>query len=172
MPYVKHSLLVFSFLLFAFGSSAQYLKEYSDENTKVYSYNFEQITKFLEPEDDKIYVVNFWATWCGPCVKELPYFEELLEKQEKNGLEVILISLDFPKKIESKLLPFLAKHSLKSKVIILDEVNPNDWIDKVDPTWSGALPATLIYKGDKRKFLEQSFYSYDELLEEIKEFQS
>ena len=76
---------------------------------------------------------------------------------------VLLVSLDFKNQIESKLIPFIDQHAVKSKVVFLDAPNPNDWIDLVDPSWSGALPATLIYNQENRRFFEQSFEDYESL---------
>jgi thiol-disulfide isomerase/thioredoxin len=131
-------------------------------------YNFDGIEKFLTTTDDKVYVVNFWATWCAPCIKELPYFEQL-NKNYENELDVILISLDFPKNYDSKLKPFILKHQLQSKVMALNDPDANTWIPKVDESWSGAIPATLIFNKDKRQFYEQTF-TYDELETEVKQF--
>lgn len=131
-------------------------------------YDFTGIEKFLTTTDDKVYVVNFWATWCAPCVKELPYFEQL-NKTYENELDVILISLDFPKHYDSKLKPFIQKHQLQSKVIVLNDPDANTWIPKVDETWSGAIPATLIFNKDKRQFYEQTF-TYEQLETEVKQF--
>lgn len=132
-------------------------------------YNFEGFKKFLNKKDETIYVINFWATWCAPCVKELPYFEKLNAEFGEKNVDVILVSLDFPHLYESKLKPFIEKNKLKSKVIALDDVDMNTWIPQVDETWSGSLPATLIYKNENRKFFEQSF-TYEELEKEVKSF--
>ncbi len=123
----------------------------------------------LKREDDKTYVVNFWATWCAPCVKELPYFEKLDKEYEEENVEVVLVSLDFPKKYETRLKPFIKKHQLRSELIALNDMDSNYWIPKVEENWSGAIPATLIFNKDKRQFYEQSFH-YDELETEIKKF--
>lgn len=131
-------------------------------------YDFQGIEKFLTTTDDKVYVVNFWATWCAPCVKELPYFEQL-NKTYDNELDVILISLDFPKHYDSKLKPFIQKHQLQSKVIVLNDPDANTWIPKVDESWSGAIPATLIFNKNKRQFYEQTF-TYEQLETEVKQF--
>jgi len=77
-----------------------------------------------------------------------------------------LVSLDFPDKIESQLIPFVTKRKLKSEVVLLDDPNANEWIPKVDETWTGAIPATIIFSKDKRKFYEQSF-TYEELENEL-----
>lgn len=132
-------------------------------------YDYAGFEKFLNKKDGKTYVVNFWATWCGPCVKELPYFEKLNSEYKNKNVEVILVSLDFPHLYEKKLKPFIKKKQLKSKVIALDDPDMNSWIPKVDKSWSGSIPATVIYKNDERKFFEKSF-TFDELEQEVKQF--
>ncbi len=128
-------------------------------------YDFENFKPFLDRQDDKIHVINFWATWCKPCVAELPAFEELGEKYP--DVEVTLVSLDFLKAIESSLIPFIIKNNLQAEVIVLNEPDANAWIPQIDENWSGAIPATIIYKNGKSQFYEQSF-SYEELENEVK----
>ncbi|QRM89481.1 redoxin domain-containing protein [Lacinutrix sp. WUR7] len=132
-------------------------------------YNFNELEKFLNLKDDKTYVVNFWATWCAPCIKELPHFEEIKEAYKSKNVEVLLVSLDFPKQYDKKLIPFIVKNKLKSKVVALNDPDSNAWIPKVSEEWSGAIPATLIYNQDKRAFYERSF-SYEELKTEVDKF--
>ena len=132
-------------------------------------YDFNGFESFLSKKDDKTYVINFWATWCAPCVKEIPYFEELTEKYKTKNVEVLLVSLDFPKMYEKKLIPFIEDRQLKSKVIALDDPKMNDWIPKIDENWSGAIPATIIYNKNKSQFYERSF-NLDELEVELKKF--
>ncbi len=133
-----------SFLLFCFLLSAQ----------SIPSLNYTEIKPLLNQKGDKIYVVNFWATWCAPCIKELPYFESLNQRKD---VEVLLVSLDFPKHKQSRLLPFVDKNKLQSKIVHLDDKDENYWINDIDPNWSGALPATLIFTKKQRGFYEQSF---------------
>ncbi|MFT4525518.1 MAG: thiol-disulfide isomerase/thioredoxin [Granulosicoccus sp.] len=108
---------------------------------------------------DTTYVVNFWATWCAPCVKELPYFERLQKEKANEPLRVLLISLDFTEHIESRLIPFINRKALICEVSVLDEQDDNVWIPRVDPKWSGAIPATLFVNKTKktRHFHEGSF---------------
>ncbi|NOQ71871.1 MAG: redoxin domain-containing protein [Crocinitomix sp.] len=127
----------------------------SDAGIDVEVFDFENFKPFIHQNDDKIHVINFWATWCIPCVAELPYFEQL--GAEYPEIEVVLVSLDFPKKIKENLIPFIQKNNLQSEVILLDEPDANKWIPQIDSTWSGAIPATIIYKNDKSQFYEQSF---------------
>ena len=132
-------------------------------------YDYAGFEKFLNKKDGKVHVINFWATWCAPCVKELPYFEKLNTEYSSKNVEVLLVSLDFPHLYDLKLKPFIKKKNLQSKVIALDDVDMNTWIPKIDKTWSGSLPATIIYKNDERKFFEQSF-TFEELETEVKNF--
>ena len=106
--------------------------------------DFEGLYNKIDLSDDKTYVLNFWATWCAPCVKELPYFEEVNKEFKDKNTEVILVSLDFPSQIESKLKPYLKKNKIKSKVILLDDSKMNTWVPKVSEQWDGGIPATLI----------------------------
>lgn len=108
---------------------------------------------------DTTYVVNFWATWCSPCIEELPYFEALNEKYKGDKVAVLLISLDFQSKLESSVKPFLKRIPLKSEVYILNESNQQEFIEKISESWSGAIPATLFVKGagKERKFYEKEF---------------
>lgn len=140
------------------------------ENTEIEVYNFDQLESFLSSNTDKTLVVNFWATWCKPCIKELPYFEAIQTKYN-DDVRVVLVSLDFSDKLESQLIPFVNEHAIQSQVVLLDDPYENEWIPKVDSTWSGAIPATLIINGAKRIFYEKSF-TQEELEEEILKFKN
>ena len=103
--------------------------------------------------NDTTYVINFWATWCSPCVKEIGYFEELHRESGTSKLKVFLISLDFPNQLERRVMPFLEERDISAEVLLVTDLKYNEWIDRVDSSWSGAIPATLIYQGDERIFL-------------------
>lgn len=132
--------------------------------------SFAELKPLLEKDNDTTYIINFWATWCKPCVAELPYFEELYDKYRGKEVQMVLVSLDFPQRIESDLKPFIEKRGLEAPVIALTDIRFNDWIDQVDPSWSGAIPATLVYRGRKRAFMERSFESAAELEEALKPY--
>jgi len=131
--------------------------------------DFASFEPILSSKSDTTYIINFWATWCKPCVEELPYFEAYHEKYKDGPTKMILVSMDFPKQIEKKLVPFINDRNLQPEVLVLDAPDPNSWIDKVDPEWSGAIPITIIFKNDKRGFFEQSFHSLEELEETVAE---
>ena len=112
-----------------------------------------QLEKILSDKSSDVTIVNFWATWCGPCVKELPYFEKV-NGEKDSSIKIILVSLDFADKID-RVIDFAKRKNLKSEIVLLDEIDYNSWIDKVDASWEGAIPATLIKnnKTGKRKFI-------------------
>lgn len=168
---LKNSLLLYVLLLFVQCKSEK--KEIQSDivtnNYVVQTLNYKELKPLLERNDHKNYVVNFWATWCAPCVKELPYFEELEAEFKDRNIEVLLVSLDFPNKKDTKLLPFLKQRNIKSKVVLLDDANENVWIQAIDESWSGAIPATLIYNSTNRRFFEQSF-TRETLYKELQTF--
>ena len=118
-------------------------------------------------DSDTTYIVNFWATWCVPCVEELPYFETLNSKYKDQKVKILLVSLDIPSQITSKLLPFLKSNSIVSEVVVLADGRANDWIDKVDPSWSGAIPVTLFLKGETKSFFEKQYDSFKSLEKDL-----
>jgi len=122
---------------------------------------FDALQSIISLKSGRIQVINFWATWCAPCVKELPLFATLEEGSYKN-IDVTLVNLDFADKID-KVNSFIARKNIKSKVLLLDEIDYNKWIDKVDVSWSGAIPATLVVNAatGKRKFVEKELETGD-----------
>ena len=118
---------------------------------------FEAMAPLVERRPDTLHIINFWATWCAPCVKELPYFEELTRERGDRPLKVVLVSLDFRQQLETRLLPFLKDRDITSSVVVLDDPDANSWIDRVDPSWSGAIPGTLFLGKGTRLFREQTF---------------
>ncbi len=114
--------------------------------------SFEEFEELTNQDPDKFRIYNFWATWCAPCVKEMPYFEKA--RNDNPDLELIFISMDDGRN-PSRVTDFIKKRAITSPVFLLDDVDYNNWIDKVDPSWSGAIPATLfITQNGERHFHE------------------
>lgn len=124
---------------------------------------FEEIAPLFNKQTDTTYVINFWATWCKPCVEELPYFQQLHQEYAGEKVKIILVSLDFPNQIESKFIPFLEKNQLGPDIALLLDDDVNSWGNEVDSDWGGAIPITLVYKGDDRSFHGTQYASYEEL---------
>src|ERR1043165_4592291 len=64
--------------------------------------DLEKIISGPPEQNDTTYVLNFWATWCKPCVEELPGFDSLLVLESKNPVKIILVSLDFKEDLEKR----------------------------------------------------------------------
>jgi len=130
--------------------------------------SFPEFEPHLFHQNDTTYLINFWATWCTPCVEELPAINRLAENYSGDRLRILLVSLDFPSQLESRLVPFIEKYAIRPEVLVLDDPDFNSWINKVSPEWSGAIPATLVYRGNDRSFYEKSF-TYSELEKIVKQ---
>lgn len=111
-------------------------------------------------------IVNFWATFCKPCMEEIPHFQKMQSKYEKEGLRMVFVSLDLQDDYPKKVNAFIKKK--KMSTYFLDETNADYFCPKVDEKWSGAIPATLFINNKKsyRKFVEEQV-SEDVLENEI-----
>lgn len=156
---MKQLLLITFFLTFIQTSNAQELLVFD---------KFDDFEKAIIKNDDKIYVVNFWATWCAPCVKELPHFEKLY--QQNKNVTVILVSLDSKKDIEKKLIPFIKRKKIAAQVVSLNDKDYNTWLPKIDRDWSGSIPATFIFSGNQKLFAEREFDSFTQLNDYVNTF--
>jgi thiol-disulfide isomerase/thioredoxin len=116
---------------------------------------FDKLQSLLEEKGEQVHIINFWATWCAPCVKELPLFEALSATNDPR-VKVTLISLDFADET-NKVNAFINRRKIKSKVFLLDEIDYNSWIDQVEESWGGAIPATLFINQQtgQRKFIDR-----------------
>jgi thiol-disulfide isomerase/thioredoxin len=152
---------VFLTISFVFNSNLQ------SQNVSVYKIN--DLLKRIHNSSDTTYVVNFWATWCKPCVAELPDFEKLHINYHSKKVKVILVSMDFKEEIEKRLKAFIQKNQYTAEIILLDEINGNDFINQISEKWSGAIPATLITKNNKSTFqFFEKKVNYEFLTSELK----
>lgn len=117
----------------------------------------EDLEKRVRNHTDTTYIVNFWATWCVPCIKELPAFDSISASYASEKVKILLVSMDFKEDLPNKVIPFLKKKNVRSEVLLLDELNGNYFIPKVSQEWSGALPATWIInnKANVNRFFEK-----------------
>lgn len=146
--------------LMSFGIYAQ--------DTIITANDFEEIEHLFSDEtNEEVWVINFWATWCSPCLAELPYFKSAAKILNPAEVRFIFVTLDFKKQFESKLKPYLAEHPLPGTVYNLWDMDYNSWIDQVSPKWSGAIPVTVIRKGDEKIVLTSEVESTEELMESI-----
>jgi thiol-disulfide isomerase/thioredoxin len=117
---------------------------------------------------DKPTIFNFWATFCKPCVAEIPYFQQLVKKYESEGVQLVLISLDLSEAYPNQISSFASKYKFTSPIKFLAETNADLFCPVVDESWSGAIPASLFVnnKTGYRKFFEEQI-SKEKLEKEI-----
>ena len=154
-----------TFILFLFFLSCKNVKNKENPISRVW--NFEDVQHLFNKNNDTTYVINFWATTCPPCIKELPYFEKINQISDSKPIKVILINLDLEKHFESRVLPFVKKHKIRSQMIALHDENMSKWLDLVYSEWWGALPFTLIYKRDTKRYFLDPFEKFEDLEAEV-----
>ncbi len=134
---------------------------------EIRSVHFQELKKEFQLSGDTLLLLNFWATWCKPCVDELPYFEKVNDEYKNQKVKTILVNLDFNSKLSSVTLPFIQRKNLKSAVYHILDTDPNEWINQVDTSWSGAIPATLMYLNGQKIFFHEGALSEQQLVWEV-----
>lgn len=172
--FMKNIILSISFIsLFTFCSNKQNEKEASKADDTIQKIevttDYQTLFKTFTKNDNVLYVVNYWATWCKPCVEELPHFMEINEEMNtNNNFKMILVSLDKANDMETELKPFIANNNIPTDVYLLsDNKRMSEWIPLVNKNWSGAIPATAIYKNGKQVAFTEGELSKTELKELI-----
>jgi thiol-disulfide isomerase/thioredoxin len=125
----------------------------SSDTDSVPLLGYDLLAPMLRPVADTLLVVNFWATWCQPCVEELPAFLEAADSAHGRPVRFLLVSMDLERAHEA-LPDFLRSHRITLPVVHLIEARPDRWIPQIDSTWTGSLPATMFVRGSKKTFEE------------------
>jgi len=118
-----------------------------------------ELTSLASRPSDSVWVINFWATYCAPCVNEMPYLEQITERYKNRNVGLIFVSLDFPETYPKALRRFVAKKKIRSEVVWLNETDADYFCNAVDKRWGGSIPATWIVHTSSgyRRFYEDSF---------------
>ena len=109
------------------------------------------LKRAIAAQKGRVVLVNFWATWCGPCVAEFPAIVKTSRQYKAKGLTVIAVSADSAKTLHTKVEPFLAKQGATFPAYLEKSTDPEDFINALDPTWQGDLPRTFIYDRQGRR---------------------
>lgn len=132
--------------------------------------DFSKLEPIFHKNNDSTYLINFWATTCPPCLKELPWFEQLANDYKGEKLKMLFINTDGKSHMENRLFPFLEKRKINLPVVALTDPNANKWTEAVNPNWYGALPYTVIYNKEKREFHFGAFENYEHLKQTVQLF--
>ncbi|MFY7899853.1 MAG: TlpA disulfide reductase family protein [Chitinophagaceae bacterium] len=95
-------------------------------------------------------IINFWASWCKPCVQELPWFEKTVAEYQSKGVKLVLVSLDFAEDYPKGIAEFAKKKGYTSQIVWLNETDANMFCPKIDKTWEGTIPVTLMVNNAKK----------------------
>lgn len=118
-----------------------------------------------ESLNGKVVLLNFWATWCVPCVKEFPDLVKLYNDYKDKDFRLIFISTDVPEEVNSKVIPFLKENGVNFVTYYNNFSKSEDLIDYIDKNWEGAVPTTYIYDKNGKvtaSVLGKKDYSYFE----------
>ncbi|MBP2617367.1 TlpA family protein disulfide reductase [Chryseobacterium jejuense] len=137
---------------------------YKAQQANVSVLKYEDLEKKIKSEKDKFLVVNFWATTCAPCVKELPHFMEINNQYAGNSkFKMILVSLDRLVDKE-RVLKFIKNKNLTAEVVLLDDIKRmNTWIPRFEKEWDGNIPVTIFYKNGAKLHFNDGEMSKEDL---------
>jgi thiol-disulfide isomerase/thioredoxin len=143
---MKKVFLVTGVLMFVFSAFSQQVKKVK----------IDEIQDLIQKSNHPV-IISFWATWCTPCVKEIPYFQETVKKYADNKVELVLVSLDFKESYPSNIESFIKNKNFQASFYWLNETNATYFCPKIDQKWSGGIPATLFVnaKTNYRKFFDR-----------------
>ncbi len=138
---------------------------YAQEIKKVKIHELEKIIA----ETKSPLIVNFFATWCKPCIEELPYFLQEFNSHKNDSLQLLMVSLDFKDFYPQKIFSFAKKRKVTAPIVWLDETNADVFCPKIDSAWSGGIPASLfINSATGYKSFYEGQINHEQLKEKIK----
>ncbi|TAH29545.1 MAG: TlpA family protein disulfide reductase [Cytophagales bacterium] len=140
-------ILIFSFQFYSFAQEIKSIK-------------IADLEKIIDKKNDTLKVINFWASWCVPCIKELPHFVKIASEMKQKPIQFIFVAIeDTPEKA----LNILKKKKIEIHSFLLDEDKANEWIDKIDKNWDGTIPFTLIIAPNNQRKIHQGELTEEEL---------
>ncbi|MES2848390.1 MAG: TlpA disulfide reductase family protein [Bacteroidota bacterium] len=123
------------------------------------SWKITDVVNYYSQKTDSVYIINFWATWCVPCVEELPYIQSITKKYAGKKVKLLLVSLDLASFFPAKIQSFAKKQNITADIVWLNETDADYFCNMIDKKWSGSIPATVIVNAATgyKQFYEQQF---------------
>jgi thiol-disulfide isomerase/thioredoxin len=143
---VRSLIIITSILCFSFTVPAQ----------KIPAWKITDLETYIHQSPSPV-IISFWATFCKPCLEEIPYFEEMVKKYNREGVTLLLVSLDLQEQYPKDISTSISLRKFSSAVVWLNETNADYFCPKVDSAWSGSLPSSLFInnKTGYHKFFEE-----------------
>jgi thiol-disulfide isomerase/thioredoxin len=132
---MKQFITILSFVLLGFRSAV--------DTPVVHKWKLTALEAYIARADHPL-IVNFWATFCAPCNKEIPYFQSTVEKYKAQGVELILVSLDLPDYYPSRIAKFVREHGYHATIAWLNETDADYFCPRIDKSWTGGIPSSLF----------------------------
>lgn len=124
---------------------------------------YQQLSARLAAAPDTTFVLNYWATTCPPCRREMPLLDQLATDYAQAPVQVITVSMDEAEHAQTRVLSFIREAAPHTEALLMADPNRTRWTAEVDTSWYGALPATLVLRGEARLFHFGAFPAYDTL---------
>ena len=143
--FMHRVMAVLALVFMGYGCTAQQVKRI----------NINELQAYIQ-KSEKPLVVNFWATFCKPCMEEIPYFQHTIRSQYKGEIELLLVSLDVRADYPQKISSIAAQKNISAHIAWLNETDADYFCPKIDQKWLGAIPCTLMVNNKKkyRKFYD------------------
>lgn len=108
----------------------------------------EALVERIARGDQEVTVVAAWATWCVPCIEEMPTLAEFWKERRGDGIHVIGLSMDDPDEMGERIQSVLDRQRPPYEILVLEPGTEDAFMGAVDASWGGSLPATIVYDGD------------------------